>query len=65
MPTRTTLFGLAALAALGLTIAALLRRRLLWGGFLFEAAVALGERWKEGRLRERFRALASSLTGSP
>jgi hypothetical protein len=45
--------GLAALAALGLFAAALMRRRFRWAFFLVHVVVALGESWSERRTRRR------------
>lgn len=52
--------GLAALTALGLFVAAVLRRRFRLGGVLFYVAVALGERWRERREGKRIRALLAT-----
>lgn len=49
--------GLAAAATLLLIVFALLRRRFRTGMVLFQVAVALGEKWQEGRTRRRMGAL--------
>lgn len=52
--------GLAALAVLVLLVVAIARRRARLGYLLFLTAVALGERWQEGRAKARLgRALAA------
>lgn len=56
---KGSLPGLAALAALALTVAALAKRRFRIGYFLFHVAVALGERWKAKRVRRDVAAVVA------
>jgi hypothetical protein len=60
MSSRGNIPGFAALAALLLLVAALMRRRVRLGWLLLHVAVALGERWREGRDHRR---IASALSG--
>lgn len=57
---RANRSGLAALATLVLIVIAVLRRRFRLGAILFQVAVALGEKWQEGRARRRVGALLTT-----